>query len=82
MCRHTIRKITHQAGWRWLKARKVLTSTDPEYSEKVWTLRSTLASLQADEAFFSIGQGDEHGDSEATEAIRLRTVSVLMRRGE
>jgi transposase len=58
VCRDTIRKITRQAGWRWLKARKVLTSTDPDYSEKVRTLRSTLASLQADEAFFSI---DEYG---------------------
>ncbi|MXQ13538.1 IS630 family transposase [Microvirga makkahensis] len=58
VCRDTIRKITHQAGWRWRKARKVLTSTDPDYSEKVRTLRSTLASLQADEAFFSI---DEFG---------------------
>ncbi|WP_262300035.1 IS630 family transposase [Microvirga sesbaniae] len=57
-CRDTIRKITKQAGWRWLKARKVLTSTDPDYSEKVRTLRSTLASLHTDEAFFSI---DEYG---------------------
>ena len=57
-CRDTIRKITHQAGWRWLKARMVLTSTDPDYSDKVQTLRATLASLQADEAFFSI---DEFG---------------------
>ncbi|WP_244610470.1 IS630 family transposase [Microvirga pakistanensis] len=57
-CRDTIRTITHRAGWRWRKARKVLTSTDPDYSEKVRTLRSTLAALQADEAFFSI---DEFG---------------------
>jgi hypothetical protein len=55
-CRDTIRKITHQAGWRWLKARKVLTSTDPDYSEKVRTLRATLAALQPDEAFFSINE--------------------------
>lgn len=57
-CRDTIRKITRQAGWRWLKARKVLTSTDPGYSEKVRILRSTLASLQPEEAFLSI---DEYG---------------------
>ena len=57
-CRDTIRKVIHQAGWRWLKARKVLTSTDPNYSEKVQVLRSTLASLRSDEAFFSI---DEFG---------------------
>lgn len=57
-CQDTIRKITHQAGWRCLRAHKVLTSTDPGYAEKVRVLRTTFASLQADEAFFSI---DEYG---------------------
>src|SRR5690606_34284988 len=28
-CRDTIRRITRQAGWRWRKARAVLTSSDP-----------------------------------------------------
>jgi hypothetical protein len=69
-CRDTIRKITHQAGWRRLKARKVLTSTDPDYSEKVRTLRSTLATLQPDEAYFSI---DEYGSF----IVRLHGGKVL-----
>jgi transposase len=57
-CRDTIRKITRQAGWRWRKAREVLTSSDPEYAEKLQRVRSTLSGLQPDEAFFSI---DEFG---------------------
>ncbi len=36
----------------------VLTSSDPEFSEKVARIRSILSNLQADEAFFSI---DEYG---------------------
>jgi transposase len=57
-CRDTIRKIVHRAGWRWRKARIVLTFTDPDYSEKLGRVRSILSRLQPDEAFFSI---DEFG---------------------
>lgn len=53
-----IRKITKAAGYRWRKARKVLTSTDPQYREKVHHIQSILAELQENEAFFSI---DEFG---------------------
>jgi hypothetical protein len=52
-----IRAITSKAGYRWRKARKVLTSTDPKYREKVHHIQS-LAELQENEAFFSI---DEYG---------------------
>jgi len=45
-------------GYKWRKARLVLTSTDPSYSEKLAHIRSILSSLQPDEAFFSI---DEYG---------------------
>src|SRR5215469_12497763 len=31
VCAQVVREITKSAGWRWRKARKVLTSTDPEY---------------------------------------------------
>jgi transposase len=34
VCAQVVREITRSAGWRWRKARKVLTSTDPEYREK------------------------------------------------
>jgi hypothetical protein len=58
ICAQVVRDITRSAGWRWRKARKVLTSTDPEYREKVHHIRSILAELQENEAFFSI---DEFG---------------------
>jgi transposase len=57
-CPDVIRKITKTAGYRWRKARKVLTSTDPEYREKVRRIQDILADLTNNEAFFSI---DEFG---------------------
>ena len=53
-----IREIIVNAGWKWRLARRVLTSNDPEYREKVDRIKETLASLEKDEAFFSI---DEYG---------------------
>jgi len=57
-CPDVIRAITSAAGYRWRKARKVLTSADPEYREKVSHIQCILAELQENEAFFSI---DEYG---------------------
>jgi transposase len=57
-CPDVIRRITKAAGYRWRKARKVLTSADPEYREKVRHIQNILAALQENEAFFSI---DEFG---------------------
>jgi transposase len=74
-CRDTIRKITHQAGWRWRKARVVLTSSDPDYSEKLGRIRSILSNLQPDEAFFSI---DEFGPF----AVKMRGGRALTPPGE
>src|ERR1700730_766595 len=56
VCAQVVREITRSAGWRWRKARKVLTSTDPEYRTKVHHIRSILAELQENEAFFSIDE--------------------------
>jgi hypothetical protein len=53
-----VREITKSAGWRWRKARKVLTSNDPEYRAKVQRILSILGELHESEAFFSI---DEFG---------------------
>jgi hypothetical protein len=50
--------VIKRAGFRWKKARVALTSTDPEYKGKVEVIRSTLAGLRENEAFFSI---DEFG---------------------
>ena len=53
-----IAKMIKAAGYKWRKARIVLTSTDPAYIEKLARIRSILSNLQPDEAFFSI---DEFG---------------------
>lgn len=53
-----IREIIVNAGWKWRLARRVLTSNDPDYREKVDRIKKTLAELGKDEAFFSI---DEYG---------------------
>ncbi len=53
-----IRKIIRTAGYRWRKARIVLTSNDPTFSEKLSRIQSILTNLPPDEAFFSI---DEYG---------------------
>jgi transposase len=70
-----IRAITTAAGYRWRKARKVLTSTDPKYREKVHHIQSILAELQENEAFFSI---DEYGPF----AIRAQGGRALVGPGE
>ena len=57
-CPEVIRMITKAAGYRWRKARIVLTSNDPAFSEKLDRVRSILSSLRPDEVFFSI---DEFG---------------------
>jgi DNA-binding CsgD family transcriptional regulator len=57
-CPEVIRGITRVAGYHWRKARVVLTSADPKYSEKLDRIHSILSNLQPDEAFFSI---DEYG---------------------
>ena len=56
--RHAIRAIIKNAGYRWFKARKVLTSSDPDYRTKLDHIHNILGSLGASEGFFSI---DEFG---------------------
>jgi len=53
-----IRCIVKEAGFKWRKARTVLTSSDPEYREKIDRVHRVLANLRDDERFFSI---DEFG---------------------
>ena len=59
------------AGYKWRKARIVLTSTDPTYREKLDRIWSILSHLQPDEAFFSI---DEYGPF----AIKTKPGRVLV----
>ena len=53
-----VSKMIRAAGYKWRKAKVVLTSNDPTYTEKLAQIRSILENLQPDEAFFSI---DEYG---------------------
>src|SRR5262245_6110446 len=75
VCPQVIRRITKAAGYRWRKARVVLTSPDPEYSRKLDHIRSILASLRPDEAFFSI---DEFGPF----AVKMKPGRSLSTAGE
>ncbi len=57
-CLQVLHQIIHDAGWKWRKARIVLTSQDPAYREKLAAVQAILSNLAPDEAFFSI---DEFG---------------------
>ena len=74
-CPDVIRKITKAAGYRWRKARIVLTSSDPEYSKKLDRIRSILSGLCSDESFFSI---DEFGPF----AVKMKPGRTLTAPGE
>jgi transposase len=53
-----IRRIINDGGFKWRRARVVLTSNDPEYEKKLGQVKNILSGLSEDEAFFSI---DEYG---------------------
>ncbi|WP_083841359.1 IS630 family transposase [Bradyrhizobium sp. STM 3843] len=74
-CEEVIRAIVKRAGYRWRKARIVLTSNDPEFSHKLHRIRSILADLKTDEAFFSI---DEFGPF----AVKAQPGRMLIGPGE
>jgi len=52
----TVSRLLRQGGVRWKKSRKVLTSPDPNYREKVDLLLKTLQSLKPDEDLFFIDE--------------------------
>ena len=58
VCPEVIRTIIKKAGYKWRKARIVLTSKDPQYKAKLEAIQDILSKLKSDEAFFSI---DEFG---------------------
>ena len=70
-----IRKIIRSAGYRFRTAKKVLTSTDPDYKEKVQLIKNILSNLGAKEKFFSI---DEYGPI----SIKLQGGKSLVAPGE
>jgi transposase len=67
-----VAKMIKAAGYKWRKAKIVLTSNDPTYKEKLARIRYILSSLKPDEAFFSI---DEYGPF-AIKAKPGRTLSA------
>lgn len=56
--KNSIRMILRNAGYRFRKAKRVLTSTDPEYHEKLAEVTRALSTLTESQKFFSI---DEFG---------------------
>ena len=54
--RSTLARLIKKAGYGWRKARRVLTSPDPNYQEKMELLVATLRSLKANEMFFFIDE--------------------------
>lgn len=54
--RSTVRQLIKDAGYSWRKARRVLTSPDPDYREKVELLGRTLLSLSESELFFFLDE--------------------------
>jgi transposase len=70
-----VRLIIRNAGFRFRKARKVLTSNDPEYRRKLEGITAILQRLKPDEKFFSI---DEFGPF----AVKIQGGRSLVRAGE
>jgi len=58
LSKDVIRRIIKEAGYKWCRARVVLTSKDPDYRTKLEAVKKILSELRPDEAFFSI---DEFG---------------------
>ena len=70
-----IRKIIKSAGYRWRKAKTVLTSNDPEYREKLNHIQSILSSLGKNDRFCSV---DEFGPF----AVKMKGGRRLVAPGE
>lgn len=74
-CEDVLRTIIRKAGYRWCKARVVLTSRDPEYREKLKVVQDILSKLSSRELFFSI---DEFGPF----AVKMKGGKSLIGPGE
>lgn len=56
--KHLVSKVIRGAGYKWRKAKTVLTSNDPEYREKLNRIKLVLSTLGENDRFCSI---DEFG---------------------
>ncbi len=73
--RNSVSKIVKNAGYRFWKAKEVLTSNDPNYKDKLQAITKILSNLKPTERFFSI---DEFGPF----AVKQRGGKRLVRQGE
>jgi transposase len=73
--RSTISEYVRAEGYAFRKARRVLTSPDPNYREKLQKIKGILSNLRADEKFFSV---DEFGPF----SVKMRGGRMLTRKGE
>jgi transposase len=74
LSKNNISRIIRQAGYRYRKAKKVLTSTDPDYRTKLQKITRILSRLGPREKFFSI---DEFGPF----AVKIQGGRSLMPKG-
>src|ERR1035437_1815760 len=58
LCKDGVLRIIRKAGFQFRKAKKVLTSNDPDYKQKLKEITNILRNLRPDEKFFSV---DEYG---------------------
>jgi transposase len=58
ICRNNVSLIIKKSGYRFWKAKEVLTSNDPKYRKKLEKIKTILSNLKPSERFFSI---DEFG---------------------
>ena len=54
--KHLVSKVIRSAGYKWRKAKMVLTSNDPEYREKLNRIKSVLSTLGQNDRFCSIDE--------------------------
>jgi transposase len=74
LSKHGIRSIISKSGFKYRKAKTVLTSNDPEYKAKLQAIKTSLANLGPREKFFSI---DEYGPF----AVKLKGGTSLVPAG-
>ncbi|MCG8633282.1 MAG: IS630 family transposase [Desulfobacterales bacterium] len=80
----SIRLILKEAGFRFKKAKKVLTSTDPNYRKKLEAITEILSKLGGNERFFSIDEFGPvaikiHGGKALTGPGQERTVPQIQK---
>ncbi len=75
----SLKRIIKETNYTWRHARKVLTSTDPEYKQKIEIVFETLRATKPNEAFFFV---DEFGPYKVKKyggkGLRIRGHSSVM----